>query len=206
MRDSNPTRISAVRPAVLLSLALSVAACGRSPITVAVVFPNSWTLGGETLTGSEASIVKAAAFDTLGKAYEGFAVRFVESPSGNRTIRVEETPYSSPRYYAAGMTYPVARVSSVRFDVLFSLELAAARCPDMGGCSRRRNDLLKGLGRGIGATAAHELGHQAGIRFVRDARCDDCYDSNTSNTAAHFFGSKHWSPEALDLMRRILPR
>ena len=103
------------------------------------------------------------------------------------------------------MTYPASIVSSVRFDVLMFEELAAAGCRDAMTCTKTRTELLEGLGRGVGATAAHELGHQAGFRFVRDSPCDDCYDGNRSTSYAHFFETKHWSPEAAAVMSRVLP-
>ena len=104
---------------------------------------------------------------------------------------------------AVGVTYPVTTVSTVHPDALYLAELAATRCADLDGCATKtRAQLLEGLGRGIGATAAHELGHQAGLHFSRDARCVECYDGNTATTNMHFFGIKHWSPEALTIMRR----
>jgi hypothetical protein len=94
----------------------------------------------------------------------------------------------------------------VRIDVLFFAELSAAECREMRACTKSRAALLDGLGRGVGATAAHELGHQAGIRFVTDSQCDDCYDGNRSTSYVHFFGTKRWSPEAAAGMTRLLPR
>lgn len=32
-----------------------------------------------------------------------------------------------------------------------------------------------------------------------------CYDSHTSDTYEHFFGTKHWSSDALAIMRGVLP-
>jgi hypothetical protein len=82
----------------------------------------------------------------------------------------------------------------------------AARCQTFTGCdTKTRKQLLEGLGRGIGATAAHELGHQAGLEFSHDLQCDDCYDSHRADTVVHFFGVKRWSPAALAIMERVLP-
>jgi len=196
----------------------------HAPIDVAVVFANSWTLAGVTFQPSDQSVVKTTALETLRRAYAGFDVRFAETidtsdangprarsrrVSADRTIRVEETQYASAPSLrapgAAGMTYPVATVSSVRIDVLLTEELAAAGCRDLRNCARPRAELLEGLGRGIGATGAHELGHQVGIRFVNDVPCDECYDGSRSTSAAHFFAPKHWSPEAVAGMKRALP-
>src|SRR5438067_2243075 len=109
-----------------------------------------------------------------------------------------------PMAQVASIIAPAARVSSVRFDVLVNEELAAASCASLARCTRTRVEMLDGLGRGIGATGAHELGHQAGLGFARDAPCDDCYDSKSSATSAHFFGRKHWSDAALARMRGTL--
>jgi hypothetical protein len=199
-------------PRLLVSLlAIAALSCrvSRSPITVALVFENPWTLGADTLSVAEQAVVKAAALETLRRAYAGFGVQFAEARAGDRLISVEDTPYASTPQFrapgAAGLTYPVTTVSSVRFDVLWFAELAVTGCRDPHTCSKTRTELLEGLGRGIGATAAHELGHQAGIRFVTDSQCDDCYDGNRSTSYAHFFGTKHWSPEAAAMMTRVLP-
>jgi hypothetical protein len=103
------------------------------------------------------------------------------------------------------VTYPASRVSSVRVDVLVNAEMAAANCRDLSRCTKTRTELLNALGKGIGATAAHELGHQAGLGFAMDSPCDDCYDGKTSTSSDHFFGDKHWSDGATEIMRRVLP-
>jgi len=195
--------------------ALVVAACGlaaacstrAAPVDVSVAFVNTWRVAGETLSAGDRAIVEQSALDTLRRAFDGFAVRFeagVERPG--RVIRVEDTPYGRLLFGAAGVTYPAARVSSVRFDVLVNEELAAASCASLARCTKTRAEMLDGLGRGIGATGAHELGHQAGLGFARDAPCDECYDSKSSASYVHFFERKHWSDAALAAMRETLPR
>jgi hypothetical protein len=194
----------------IVALWLTSAGCRRPPINVGVVFENAWRLGSETLNESDQLIVKRAAIDTLRRAYLGFDVHFVEGTSADRLIRIEDTPFASDKHAfmalgAVGATYPLATASSVRFDALFYAELVAAHCADAMHCSKSRKELLEGLGRGIGATGAHELGHQAGFRFAIHSRCDDCFDSSTATSAEHFFGQKHWSDGAVEIMRRILP-
>ena len=177
---------------------------------VGIVFENGWTLGKETLTERERSVVRNTAVQTLRNAYGGFGVQFVEGRAAERLIKVEDTPFvRGPVLYlgAVGATYPTATVSSVRIDALYYAELAAVRCQGITGCSTKtREQLLEGLGTGVGATAAHELGHQAGLHFSRDSRCDDCYDSHSATTYVHFFGAKHWSDDALSRMRGVLPK
>lgn len=67
------------------------------------------------------------------------------------------------------------------------------------------DDLVEALARGIGATAAHELGHQYGLGFTHDVSCSDCYDGGTSDTRAHYFGPLHWSQRAQEEMKKVLP-
>ncbi|HJZ72061.1 MAG TPA: hypothetical protein VKE51_09975 [Vicinamibacterales bacterium] len=180
---------------------------GRAPLTVAMMFTNSWRVGGELLTQAEQARLEQAAFDAMRAAFTGFDLVVAERPSdGARTIRVEDTPYGRRLDFGAtGVTYPASRTSSVRFDVLANVELAVLHCRDISHCpGASRAALVEGLGRGVGATAAHELGHQSGFEFTHDSRCDDCYDGTASTSYAHFFGSKHWSAAALEIMRRTL--
>jgi hypothetical protein len=185
--------------------------CTSKPLRVSVVFENGWTFGKTMLIDREKSLVRSIALETLRNAYTGFDVHFADELSGERLIKVEDAPYRpygpgsvvSPG--AVGGTYPVATVSSVYPDALYAIELAVARCQDIIGCdAKTREQLVEGLGRGIGATAAHELGHQAGLHFSRDSLCDDCYDSHSANTYVHFFGTKRWSTDALTIMKRVL--
>ncbi len=191
-----------------LAAVIAVAACCRStpPLEVGVTFTNTWRVAGDALTTPEQERLKDVALATLRAAFEPFDVRFAETAAGDRAITIEDTPYGGMATFgAAGMTYPASMVSSVRFDVLGNAVLATVHCPSIDGCrSTTRGALIDGLGRGVGATAGHELGHQAGLGFSHDSRCDDCYDGGSSLSHAHFFGAKHWSDEALRRMRRVL--
>jgi hypothetical protein len=197
--------------ALCVALVCVTSSCTSKPLAVSVVFENGWTLGKQMLTDREESLVRNTALQTLRDAYSGFNVHFTDDPSGERLMKVEDAPYRSygPGSIAVpgavGETYPVAKVSSVYPDALYALELAAVGCQDIIGCdSKTRQELVEGLGRGVGATAAHELGHQAGLHFSGDSRCDDCYDSHSANTYVHFFGTKRWSTDALTIMKRVL--
>lgn len=190
---------------------MAVVSCspGR-PVTVGILFESPWMLGHEALSASDESLVRRRALETLRDAFEGFDVRIVEGGAGDRLIRIEDTPFASTSrdystFGAAGVTYPAARVSSVRRDVLFNEELAALHCRDIAGCAKSREEVLEGLGQGVGATAAHELGHQRDFGFAVDSRCGDCYDGRSSSGAAHFFGELRWSDRALARMKVDLP-
>lgn len=202
-----------VLTASLATLVATSCRPARQPIRVVVAFENAWTCGGTGVSASEQALVKRTALQTLRRAYQGFRVEFSErhpaSDVSGRVIKVEDTPYSRPPLLslgAAGMTFPTTLVSSVRFDVLCAAALSAARCSSAARCeTKTREQLLEGLGRGVGATAAHELGHQAGFEFAIHSSCEDCYDGRSAATVVHFFGVKHWSDPALVRMRRVLP-
>jgi len=193
--------------------AVPLASCraARSAIPVGVVFANTWTFDGSPLDASEIAVVKTRTLDTLNRAYAGFGVAFDQTARPTHLIRVEDssfaaTPVQRMSFGAVGATFPMSSVSAVRFDVLAKIVLDVSECEHAAPCAVPRRELLDGLGRGVGATAAHELGHQRGFGFATDSDCDDCYDGRSSTTRVHFFGEKHWSDSALQAMRRVLPR
>jgi hypothetical protein len=207
------TRSVAARRARLFASLLGIlelCACTARPLHVGIVFTTSWQFAGERFSPQEADQVKAGAIDSLRAAFYGFAVRVDGDAAAPHLIRVENTPTDRDRGAVAnpgavGLTLLFAAASSVRVDSLYLAELAAANCASASDCRLTRQQLIAGLARGIGATAAHELGHQVGLEFSTDAVCDDCYDGAGAATYAHFFGHEHWSKGALAIMRRVLP-
>jgi hypothetical protein len=190
------------------ALIVAAASCrANAPLDVGVTFTNSWRVAGDTLTASEQTRIRDLALATLRTAFEGFDIRFTDAAKTARWIRIEDTPYSRMTFGAAGLTYPASLASSVRFDVLANNVLASVHCQHLDDCrAKTRAELVDGLGRGVGATAAHELGHQAGLGFSHDAACDDCYDGRSSTSYVHFFGTKHWSGAELATLGRVLER
>jgi hypothetical protein len=188
----------------------TTACCAARPVRIGLVFDNDWQMGRDVLTRQEQARVKAVALETLQVAFRGFDVTVREGRDADRLVIVDQgfvaglRPAGQPA--PVGETLPFAWVSRVHFDELCGTLLTVAGCAGAAAhCTKTRAELVEGLGRGIGGTAAHELGHQTGFRFALDARCDACYDGGTSNTVEHFFGSQHWSEAALAIMRRVLP-
>jgi hypothetical protein len=184
--------------------------CAARPVRVGLAFENDWQMGREALTLQEQARVKAVAQQTLQDAFRGFDVTVREGRDADRLVVVDKgfvpglRPVGQPA--PVGETLPFAWVSRVHFDEICATLLSVAGCAGVASrCTKTRSELVDGLGRGIGGTAAHELGHQTGLRFALDARCETCYDGGTSNTNEHFFGSQHWSDAALTIMRRVLP-
>jgi hypothetical protein len=173
----------------------------RAMLHVGVVFADNWALGPAVLSESEIAIVKETAMATLRQAYDGYSVSFTEGADAERIIRVNRGGFM------AGATPIGSRVSRVSIDGTYLSLFVVAGCQGLATCTTKsRAELVVALGRGIGATAAHELGHQAGLRFCRDSPCAECYDSGRSSTREHFFGTKHWSPAAVAMMNHVLPR
>ena len=191
-------------------LGLIVPSCApRRRVTVGIVFTTAWAFRGARMEEPDRAVVIQSTFDTLREAFTGFDVQLVDSASADHVVRVEDaTSAADPRqrvsFGAVGVTYPLARASSVRIDALFDNELAVIECSEVHTCQKSRTELLDGLGRGVGATAAHELGHQVGFGFTHDSACADCLDGNSSDDRSHFFGRKHWSDDARRRMQRVL--
>jgi RHS repeat-associated protein len=198
-----------ITAAIAISITLlTLPACNsRIPlITVGVEFRNTWDLGRnpeDNLTAPEQDTVKYVAFQTMRAAYSGYGVIFSEGPGGGRHIYVNNQ--LGP---GVGVTYVINKYSDLYFWNLWSRLESVLDCSALSGCVRKgfdRTVVAAALGRGIGATAAHELGHQAGLNFVQDIPCDDCYDSDTADTFAHYFDILHWSDGAKARMKNVLP-
>jgi hypothetical protein len=67
-----------------------------------------------------------------------------------------------------------------------------------------RHDIVLGLARGLGASAAHEFGHQK--NFVDDNGTDPySYDYYTAERSQEYFDDLHWTQPAWDKMKKNLP-
>jgi hypothetical protein len=180
-------------------------------LRIGLAFDNQWMVDRETLTGAEQTVTKALALRTLRDAFRGFDVTVAEGHIGDRLVVVDQGYVAAfgPRGQPApvGETFALAVISRVHFEEIVATLLTVAGCRGIAGdCAKTRSELLEGLGRGIGASAAHELGHQMGLRFSVDAACNACYDGHTANTYEHFFADLHWSPAGRSIMQRVLPR
>jgi hypothetical protein len=201
----NADLIDAAAGVAVSLLLLSTAACTLKPVTVGVVFDDVWELGKDTLTEPEQTIVKATALRTLRQAFQGFGVVVAEVHNGSRLIFVDKSVPA--RLGAVGETHVFVTASNVHVEPLYHALLNVVGCDGIATCrGKTRAEMVEALGRGIGATGAHELGHQVFLGFALDSKCEDCYDGRTLTTYDHFFGTKHWSNNALAVMRRVLPR
>ena len=178
------------------------------PYDVQVDFqiPNPW--GIEVLSSAEDALVRSVALQTMREAYQGYAVTFTtENPSSRRHIYVRDLMKAS-----VGRTVLGAFESDVYAPNLWNTLMTVIGCRTLAlsdclqATGRSREDVIKAFAKGIGNTAAHELGHQAPIYFVRDLGCLNCYDNHTAESFAHFFGPLSWSNEAKQKMQPLLKR
>lgn len=89
---------------------------------------------------------------------------------------------------------------SVAFVTLATL--AIRRVPS--GASRP--EMLAGIGRGIGAAAAHELAHQMLSRAMADDTTDiDSYEYFSADRTSQYFGQLHWAA-ARPALQKVLNR
>jgi RHS repeat-associated protein len=208
----DPSGAFSIPQVIAIGVVLSIVAAGtgyllydrakwrQMIITVGVDWSSDWELHPkEMLNGSEIDLVKTTAMETLRRAYTGFRVLFNESGYGYRKIRIRNQRHGS----ALGETLNVSTESTVfLIDHLESLDDVVR----MNHLKTGRREYLEALGRGLGATAAHELGHQAGLGYVYDRLVDpSTYDFYQGNYEL-FFTEKHWSRFALERMRDVIPQ
>lgn len=188
-------------------------AANWKPLIVGVLY-NSIPWDTIPLSAAEREVVVNTALQTLKDAYAGFWVTFTASPLEPHLIKVKNALGDG----AAGRTewirdpsYGVVRAttSDVYFWTIYHMLLDVVGCGtvDLLGCTTySRGDLLQALGRGIGGTMAHELGHQRGCAWTNDVvGCAACYDAKVMSRQS-YFGQSKWSEGARTVMvEKLLP-
>jgi hypothetical protein len=193
------------------------------PYVVQVVFQSGycgssdeWRVGpcpgDAVLSSTEQAIVRSEALQAMRDAFRGYDVTFSTPDLGApRQVSVKEKlhPKVPPGEIAIGFS-PGDLTSEVYFPNVWSTLESIVGCPPLNNVCLQtkqlsRADVLRAFGRGIGNTAAHELGHQPPYFFTADvvpSVCAVCYDSARGNSRAHFFGGPlGWSPWAKRKMR-----
>ena len=117
-----------------------------------------------------------------------------------------------------GASWPLVSFSDIYFKSLHDALREAEGCGslDFNACAQlkgmSRVAFVTAMGRGLGATVAHELGHQGGVAFTvhvptspeAKLRCPGCYDADSAAFHEHFFGPLVWSKDSKDRMKRLL--
>ncbi|MGE3512989.1 MAG: proteasome assembly chaperone 4 family protein [Vicinamibacterales bacterium] len=176
----------------------------RFPAETMTLSPAATTLLGGPIDKEEASRIQRLARRELEQAFAGMPIRITARADAFWRVSVSAllpTRRRSP-FPAAGETWPMGRfggVSHVSFRVLAH---AALRYAPAGAS---RDEILLGVARGVGRTAAHELAHAIlGPSPTMDGRDDEeSYEFHSFARAAHYYGELHWNDARPALIARL---
>lgn len=209
-----------MRRAVIVVIAFTVAMCGfallesvapRRVVTVGfwyedfpMVLDNGATrqLGGP-LSSDEVDRIKRTSRIELERAVAGLRVKVTEDRRAFWRINVVRDVGAGfrrrmlPSAGESRVMGPLGGGASLGFVVLAMSALTYAP-PDAS-----RQDVIDGIGRGIGRAAAHELGHLILGGEFRDAADEDSYEYGSSNRRSQYYGELHWTTAWPGLQRKI---
>jgi RHS repeat-associated protein len=168
---------------------------GSRIYVVSFEWQNEFTLGGGRFTAEEVELVKLWTYQTMRLAYSGYRVLVSEGGRGtNRMIVKRGGAYND----YAGSTILGSIASEINYDLL------ADRALNYAPNKQDRREIAAGIGRGVGATAAHEFGHQVGLRWMDTTRDPNTYDFHSSDRFSQYYGQLHWLPQNLaELQKKV---
>jgi len=157
----------------------------------------------EPIDAGERNTIRSIALAELRLAFAEFRFDVSDSHDAPYTVHVvQEFPASRlTPFGAAGQSIvlaPLGGFGSVSFQVVGSL--AVTQAPP--GATRQQ--IIEGIGRGIGRAAAHEFAHQLLPNVQIDASTDDrSYEFEAAARPAEFYGAMHWGLARPLLERRL---
>jgi hypothetical protein len=193
-------------------------------------FPASWNLvlsgdGSDILTESEIASLKDTTFATIKKAFEGYAVDFTEGVAPTRDPLKTCHQINIVDQFGNGHTGETTvgtLVSTVYLPTILLDMKDSIYCGNFMSCrgtpfseipetTGSRVELLRAFGQGLGATSAHEVGHQRWDDFQHEFSwdvqdCMGCYDYGPPPTRVYFFEPLRWSVAAQGSMLELVPR
>jgi hypothetical protein len=164
--------------------------------------PVTAALGGP-LTASDVDAIRRISRDELTHAFSGLKVAFTDGRHAPLTVVVQ---LSIPRRKGqrlpnAGETFAMGPLGA-RSVIDFTEVLMAAMAHAPAGTTREQ--LVAGIGRGVGRVAVHELAHGLLGAGAMDNRTDDhSYEYFTHNRPSQFYGELHWSGAWPVLLGRV---
>jgi hypothetical protein len=164
--------------------------------------PTTAALGGP-LTPAEIEAIKRTSRDALTHAVSGLKVAVTNSRQSPWTVAVHLSlePRKGQKLPNAGETFamgPLGSRSVVHFTEI--LMAAVAHAPE----GTTREQLIAGIGRGVGRVAVHELAHGILGAGAMDNQTDDhSYEYFTHNRPSQYFGELHWARAWPVLVERI---
>jgi RHS repeat-associated protein len=174
----------------------------KTPIRASWKWENTWESidGKGLLNESEILTVKQTAYATFKEAFSGFNVNSIEGGGGDREIYV-----SKQLGDGVGATYPISKSSIVYYP---NMRFTLNEVVKSNNLSKTRFEMIEALGKGLGATAAHEIGHQYGLEFISHQPAQGFYNTKELNSTSvdHFFGKLKWSPDTFEKMNSLLSK
>jgi len=170
------------------------------PVTFSA--PVTAALGGP-LTASELDTIKQISREELTHAFSGLKVAFTDSRRVPLTVVVQLSIQrrKGQRLPNAGETFAMGPLGS-RSVIDFTEVLMAAMAHAPAGTTRQQ--LVSGIGRGVGRVAVHELAHGILGAGAMDNQTDDhSYEYFTHNRPSQFFGELHWARAWPVLVERV---
>jgi len=164
--------------------------------------PVTAALGGP-LTTSELDAIKQVSRYELTQAFSGLRVRIIDGRGARHTVRVQLSieRRKGQRLPNAGETFAMGPFGA-RSLVDFTEVLMAAIAHAPAGTTREQ--LVAGIGRGIGRVAVHELAHSfLGVQAMDNRTDDRSYEYFTHNRRSQYFGQLHWAGAWPVLVERI---
>ena len=164
--------------------------------------PVTAALGGP-LSTTEIDAIKQISRDELTRAFSGLKVTFTESRKAPWTVGVQLAleRRKGQRLPNAGETFAMGPLGA-RSLVDFTEVLMAAIAHAPSGTTRE--ELVTGIGRGVGRVAVHELAHGILGAGAMDNQTDDhSYEYFTHNRPSQYYGELHWARAWRVLVERV---
>jgi hypothetical protein len=159
---------------------------------------------GNPVSLDELATIKQMSRAELERAFAGLPVRLTDSGRGFWRVRVVpsvmiRSPRGRPMAIAAGTSYgfgPLGGGAFVNFNTI------AANARRYAPPNATRQQILEGVGRGIGHAAVHELAHMIGLPV--DTRTDEgSYEYFSADRASQYYGTLHWNTPLPMLLQKI---
>jgi hypothetical protein len=149
---------------------------------------------GGPLTVADIDVIQGVSRDELARAFAGLRIAVTDRRDAIWRIGVVYdiprtplgmVPRNTPRSGEMRNVGFLGGTGSVEFQ---QLAFAAFHYAPEGAT---RADIIRGIGRGIGRTAAHEFGHAMGLLGHSDDPLS--YEAGSWDRAAQYYGELHWA-------------
>jgi hypothetical protein len=195
---------------LLVAVSLSTAACSaRSAPSAGFWFADrSFTLPADCVTkldgplsAEDIDVIENRSREELDQAFSGFNIHITDRQDAHWRVSVVKSVTVHQMQPVAGGSLELGSLGgSGSVGFVFLAELAVRHARD----NASRGDMLDGIGRGIGAAAAHEIAHQILGGAMRDDRTQtDSYEYFSADRASQYFGTLHWTAARPLLQQRL---